>query len=200
MPTTAPIPCNKIDEISLTSHPPERDRRFRRQPAQAGGCCCSCCCCCCLHSIGGIVGALVGASFFTRKKKPHWEENVPGHPPRETWVSLDESEDLQSQDGYAYSPKKKSPSAVAIFWWTVLILFILSGIFSLGGIAVDGWFGAILIFPAIELVAVLIALGIVGAVAGPDMRTHLRELGGIALGIFLGAGIGILIMLPLFNN
>jgi hypothetical protein len=44
--------------VRLTAHPPERHRR-------AGPvilpCACCCCCCCCLHSVGSVIGGLVGS-------------------------------------------------------------------------------------------------------------------------------------------
>lgn len=44
--------------IRLTAHPPERHRRG--EPViLASGCCC--CCCCCLHSLGGLIGAIIGS-------------------------------------------------------------------------------------------------------------------------------------------
>jgi hypothetical protein len=39
---------------------PERARGNSPVPAQAGSCCCSCCCCC-LHTVGGVIGGLVGS-------------------------------------------------------------------------------------------------------------------------------------------
>src|SRR4051794_15551797 len=48
-----------IAAIVMVAHAPERRRRGV-VPAQAGGCCC-CCCCCCLHTVGGLVGALIAS-------------------------------------------------------------------------------------------------------------------------------------------
>ena len=49
--------------IQIEVHTPERRRR--RGVTVCAGCCC---CCCCLHTVGGLIGALVGAGF--RKKDP----------------------------------------------------------------------------------------------------------------------------------
>ena len=48
---------------------PER-RRGTTTLAQAGcGCgCCCCCCCCCLHSVGGVVGALLVSGSETEEE------------------------------------------------------------------------------------------------------------------------------------
>ena len=44
--------------VEFHKHPPER----RRGIGASGYCCCgSCCCCCCLHSLGGLVGAAAGS-------------------------------------------------------------------------------------------------------------------------------------------
>src|SRR4051812_49179151 len=67
------------DDFTLTSHPPGRRRRHSA-PAQAGpGCCC--CCCCCLHTVGSVVGAIVGPKFGNKPKEwshlalmDYWED------------------------------------------------------------------------------------------------------------------------------
>jgi hypothetical protein len=46
--------------IHVTVHPSERQRLRPAAPAQAGSCC-SCCCCCCLHSVGSLVGSIIGS-------------------------------------------------------------------------------------------------------------------------------------------
>jgi hypothetical protein len=44
--------------ITVVAHSGERRQRRPTMQAQAGqGCCC--CCCCCLHSVGGLIGALI---------------------------------------------------------------------------------------------------------------------------------------------
>jgi hypothetical protein len=44
--------------VEMTTHPPERGRA-RGSVVLPSGCCC--CCCCCLHSLGSLVGAIVGS-------------------------------------------------------------------------------------------------------------------------------------------
>jgi hypothetical protein len=44
--------------IKLTAHPPERARQ-RGSVTLPVGCCC--CCCCCLHTLGGLIGGIVGS-------------------------------------------------------------------------------------------------------------------------------------------
>src|SRR5262245_61126615 len=51
--------------ITVTAHPPER----QRQPGSVTlPCGCCCCCCCCLHSIGGLVGGLIGTAREVRPR------------------------------------------------------------------------------------------------------------------------------------
>jgi hypothetical protein len=185
MPATAPTTLCEADEIVLTSHPPERDRRFRRQPAQAGGCCCCCCCCCCLHSVGGLLGAALGASMFARPDEVEDHE-----PPRPT---LDE--DDRDEPSPRRTPREEgSLSGVTVFWLATLVGCILCAAGSGEGILILA-----LGLPAIEFGAVILALLVVGFARLPDSGYQMRRVGGIALGAFLGTLIGILVMLPLFN-
>jgi hypothetical protein len=45
-------------EVTLTAHPPERPRNPTSVTLPCG---CCCCCCCCLHTIGGLIGGIVGS-------------------------------------------------------------------------------------------------------------------------------------------
>jgi hypothetical protein len=51
---TGPAP----DAVEMTAHPPER-RRHGGAVVLPCGCCC--CCCCCLHSLGSLIGGIVGS-------------------------------------------------------------------------------------------------------------------------------------------
>ncbi len=51
-----------LAEITLQSHPPERQKRG--VILACGGCSC-CCCCCCLHSLGSLVGGIYGTLALT---------------------------------------------------------------------------------------------------------------------------------------
>jgi hypothetical protein len=46
------------EAIEVTAHPPERGRGGRPVVLPSG---CCCCCCCCLHSLGSLVGGIVGS-------------------------------------------------------------------------------------------------------------------------------------------
>lgn len=59
-----PSPANPAAgaRIAVIAHPPEH-RRSRNPVIMNCGCSC---CCCCLHSVGGVVGAIVGLALANR--------------------------------------------------------------------------------------------------------------------------------------
>jgi hypothetical protein len=62
--------------IHVQVHPGERGRR--RGVVLNAGCCC-CCCCCCLHTIGGVLGAMLGSAPAPGGSLPqHWVPPSPG--------------------------------------------------------------------------------------------------------------------------
>src|SRR5260370_42138891 len=57
------IPIMKTADIpTIECHPPERRRRTGIRMCH--GCCC--CCCCCLHTVGGILGAVIAPKLGGR--------------------------------------------------------------------------------------------------------------------------------------
>src|SRR5690349_21292142 len=51
-------PAEPASPIELIAHPPERGQRAGPVVLPCG---CCCCCCCCLHTLGGLIGGLVGS-------------------------------------------------------------------------------------------------------------------------------------------
>src|SRR5262245_61862210 len=127
--------------VRVIAHPPERGPRRPGPPLQAGACCC-CCCCCCLHSIGGIVGAVVAPHVGGRTRPgpylppPPYRDDHEGlrpwsPPPREAVTAEDPLAPAQPLPplGPAEGPPRvalpgSGPSAVSLFWWVLLALVL----------------------------------------------------------------------------
>src|SRR5262245_15858327 len=99
----------KPGEVELRQHPPER-RRAPGVVLPQFGCCC--CCCCCLHSIGGLIGGIVG-SVGTIKQEPKPVD--PDFPFPFRRDELENEPDLLP--------------VVALYW--LLVLFVV-GLYALG--------------------------------------------------------------------
>ncbi len=207
--------------VRVVVHPPERGPRRSSVPAQAGPCCCSCCCCC-LHTLGGLIGAAVASNLAGPPRRsadlplPHaWEgadldlsswtgarrqqeavtrrAPAPPNPPDEAAESLKPNRPVTL---HAFGP-----SAVSLFWRTLLLLAVAGVTFStikIGseGFAVGLWF-LVLILPAVQLGAAILVALILAVSRRPDKRYQLLQIVRIALGVMVGAGAGLMLMVAL---
>jgi hypothetical protein len=162
-------------KIQLVAHPPERGRRSTSLAA-AGSCCC---CCCCLHSLGGVVGAIVGGAKGLRTTVP-------------AGIPTPEVEKIKDQ------VRSASLHTVKVYWLSLLILGILTcivGVLEAGstnpGAGVGGSLIAIaLCLPAGQLVASVMTLIYLNVFPHPRKADSLRRLGKITLFAFIGGLIG----------
>src|SRR3954447_8965677 len=96
--------------VKVTRHPPERRRSGSIVLAMGGGCACTCCCC--LHTLGAVVGAIVGSALPLSPPKQERPENA---------------------------PEKPSPKVAAIFWaLSGLVSLGVLGYFAVSGVAGPG--------------------------------------------------------------
>ena len=171
--------------ITFRAHPPERLVRSLARGHIAGCCCCCCCCCCCLHTVGSIVGAVLGSSFPPMP--------VPGGKGPTAAKLLDDE-----LDGPA--PAAPAPSAVpGMFWWGTLTA---SGLVSLVTVAFQGPTGIpmamvvlVLAFPFVQLGGSLLCALMIARRA--DLRQGAapwKRLGWITLGVVVGGVLGFLVM------
>jgi hypothetical protein len=93
-------------------------------------------------------------------------------------------------------------SAVAIYWWTVLVLVVVVVALSILYSQREGLGGAVLGlalgFPALQLVASLLAALILTASTRADKHAQLMQIGRMTLGMIAGTIIGILAMTCMF--
>jgi hypothetical protein len=153
-----------------------------------------------LHSLGGLIGALVAPAFRSGPRTP-------------------EHADEERQVGPIWSRL----SASGLFWLALLIIVILTTLgatayftlatdgdtFDLPDIATGGRIteglltaGIALIFgmPALELLAAFLVALVLATTPRPDKRRQFWHLGKIVIGIAAGTavGIGIMVSLVLF--
>jgi hypothetical protein len=174
--------------VEVTVHPPERRRRHSSVIA-AQACCC-CCCCCCLHTIGGLIGGLVGSLLHVRPSPP-----------------------VPSQDEDSPFPFRRDEPGPSFTLSAALVYWVLFSLLSLGtflyfllengpGSREPIWagIGTVLVMPGVQLAASLLAV-LVAAVCPrglmPDKRAALVRIGTISLWAFVGGLVGMLLMLPL---
>ncbi len=201
--------------IACERHPPER--RTRRPVTAHCGCCC--CCCCCLHTVGGLIGAAVGSASGAAAP-PAWYEDdvaraaaappaargstsvksaggdVTGEPSRPTALRPEIDEDN-------FDIRRPSQlSAAALFWYISLVAGALGLLYA---IAAGGGSGLLvgvvillLVFPAVQLGAAVIALGVVLFSGRSDSGHQMRQLGKITLGLVIGTLLGVGVMFLLF--
>jgi hypothetical protein len=171
--------CRGKAEVIVTVHPPER--RHRGGVVVPSCACCSCCCCC-LHTIGGLVGAVMGSV----QKIP--ESVAP--PPQEL-----DSPYLQRRD--EIEEENLLPPQL-VYWFTVLVMICAtSGVyFLLDGPTtrpveglLSGAMVALMILPALQLGASLLAAMIL-LLFSPNVSHSMRRLGRITLWSFVGTLIG----------
>jgi len=161
--------------VKFTRHPPERRRSGSIVLAMGGGCACTCCCC--LHTLGAVVGAIVGSALPLSPPKQERSENA---------------------------PEKPSPRVAAIFWaLSGLVSLGVLGYFAVSGGAGpgDNLLGAGLILLVVGIPGAFLAAALVTAIVIPlayqDVGLAFRRLGyifGLALaGFALGTGVMVLV-------
>jgi len=177
-------------DVAVIVHPPERRRR--RSPVIAAQACC-CCCCCCLHTLGGLIGGLVG-SLLRVQSAPT---------PRE----------YDGDDDIPFRRDEMPPT------FTVPAALIYWGLVSLGTmgtfLAIAFWSGTgkvsqsdlltagvvtILILPGVQLgafVVALIAVALCPQTLIPDKSAAVQRVAQIGLWSFVGAiaGLGVMFLL-----
>jgi hypothetical protein len=174
--------ARRYSEIALTAHPPER-RRGGSPVILPCGCCC--CCCCCLHSIGGIVGGLVGTAAPVEQAPRPMDPSFPFPFRRD---ELDEDSPVLP---------------VGMLYWMLVCFGLLAvalwepvvgrgGSFRSDDLVV-GLVVGLLFLPAIQLGASLVAATAV-LFFYPAKRVAAIRLGKITLWSFVGAFIGAAMM------
>jgi hypothetical protein len=181
-----PTPEQSPEPIRLTAHPPERRRRSSVIAAQA---CCCCCCCCCLHTIGGLVGALVG-SVIRLDPTPRYADPDAEFPFRRD----EELPTFVVPASLVYWVVFSLASGLA---WTGYVLYQMSGAPNSQEM-IEGAVILIMLLPVVQLLASILALIVVALLprsVSPDRPVALRRVGFITLWSFVGTMVGTLIML-----
>ena len=162
-------------EVRLLVHPPERGRRSHALAAAAG---CCCCCCCCIHTLGGLIGAGIGA-----KKGISF---VPS------------STDVQVRARETEEVALASRVAIRAYWWSVLIVCLQTVFFCLLENQREGFFVALfaiaLCLTAGQLVASVFAIIYVNVYPPARKREALLRVGKITLWAFTGSLIGSILL------
>jgi hypothetical protein len=156
---------------------PERRRRGTTSLYAPG--CCACCCCCCLHSVGGIIGALVGREIRREKAPVVYTYRV------------DENNNVIP------SPVDPGVSADILFWRILLPLPVV--FFGLLFWLKDGCtaiFLAIIYLPYLQMVSAGITFAVLGVSRRADKNYQIRQLAKVTAGAIVGTVSGLLIMLP----
>lgn len=164
--------------IRFTAHPPER----RRRPAPVIlPCACCSCCCCCLHSLGSLIGGIVGSV------KPL---NLPPREPSDPDFPFPFRRDELDDEGPVL------PAAI-LYWLLVSLLLGVGAAWAYlaGNIRrSDDLFGVfaigIMLLPVPQLGASLLSLVAV-SLFYEDRRAALARIGKITLYSFLGTMIGL---------
>ncbi len=164
-----------MQRVSIERHRPERGSRDAAV-APAGQCCC--CCCCCLHSLGGAIGAVTART----------------QPPKDTPLPT------AAIDGATYEPKY---SAAGLYWTVVFAICAFAAAWNLGIERHPDNAEALLIIalllPFVQLSASLVTALIIAFSRRPGKDVRFRHLGRITARAFLGAMIGLVVMLPLLG-
>jgi hypothetical protein len=197
-PATPPTPPAPVQVIV---YPPERGRRHSSVIA-AQACCC-CCCCCCLHTVGGLVGGLVGSLLRV-------------HATRQQPQDYDEDADIPFRRDEL--PPSFTVPAALVYWGLVslgTLATFLAIAFSAGTgrVTQSDLLGAgvvtILILPVVQLGAFLVALVAVALFPRsllPDRSAAVQRVAHIGLWSFVGTCVGLGVMfllcllLPLFQR
>jgi hypothetical protein len=157
--------------IKVQAVPPER----QRQRSMVVHCGCCCCCCCCLHTVGGLLGAVVAST----------NQQVKPLPPEYRQFVL---------------PAYQSHASTIGLYWGILGLLTLH-ILILG---VPWWrqdnsgIGVVILgMPFIQLVASLLAMFCVLCFARTNKGAKLWVIAVISFGTFVGTLVGIVLMILL---
>jgi hypothetical protein len=196
------------DTPTIECHPPERRRRTDIRMCHG-----SCCCCCCLHTVGGIVGAVIAPKLGGRSTAwshlsliEDWDEEdfEPGPAPgaKADWEAITEKAPTVParpvvSTGAVANIGSAGVSAVSVFWLLTLaasILGTLLGATTGRGGFIIGLVILLLVFPAVQLIcAIIVGVGF-ACTSRPDKWFQLKRLGKLTLGLFLGTVAGILAM------
>lgn len=150
--------------------------------AAAGGCCC--CCCCCLHTVGSIIGA------------------VTAHPPKQP------VDDMLAPPTAVVGTTTAEPKYTVWreYWISTLLLCTVAFplLFLRDVDAKDLTVPAMLlafamILPAVQLGASVVTFVITTTSKRPGKSERLQHLSRITLRAFVGALIGLAMMLPLLT-
>jgi len=171
--------------VRFTTHPPERARRGSPVILPCG---CCCCCCCCLHTIGGLVGGVVGSVLQVARRTRPVDPDFPFPSRRD---ELDEEAPL-------------FPPAM-LYWLLVSFLIGVTCVWTYlanatrGPLAGDpsnlllGLFIAVMILPALQVAASVLATLAIALFYGEKL-TPLMRVGKITLWSFVGTLGGLLLM------
>lgn len=176
------VPAQDPSVIRFTAHPPERGLPGKSVTLAVGGCCC--CCCCCLHTIGGIIGGVTGSL------RPI------DHQPREILdpdfpfpFRRDEEEIIDT----GLPPNLLYWLLVGfLIGLTAVISYVAEGTYNPNSLGV-GLFVAVMILPALQLGASLLAAIAIGLFY-PDRGEALARIGKITWWSFAGSMIGLVAM------
>ena len=184
-------------DFQFTSHPPERYQIENIDPSCAGNCCC--CCCCCLHTLGGLVGALVYSMSETASRK------------KLSQVELDFQENITRGEGSSRNATNAATSeelsASAVYWRSILgvagFALIVCALIMMGNNGASSILGSacivVMVFPAVQVVAGIVSFFVVGFSNKHERSTdRYRQLMRINLGMFVGVTFGSFIMLLLY--
>jgi hypothetical protein len=197
------------DTPTIECHQPERRRRTEIRMCH-GSCCC---CCCCLHTVGGIVGAVIAPKLGGRSTAwshlsliEDWDEEdfQPGPAPGAAadWEAITEKAPTALPRPVLSSSAMPTiasagVSAVSVFWLLTLAASILAALIGAaqgGGGFIVGLVILLLVFPAVQLTcAIIVGVGF-ACTSRPDKWFQLKQLGKLTLGLFLGTVAGILAM------
>lgn len=202
-PTTPP-------SVRLTAHPPERHRRGSSVILASGGCCC---CCCCLHSLGSLLGGIIGSvkhlgpppepprlDFPTPLRANPTETRITTTP-FDTRITAKPADPELPPSFRRDNLEQEGPtmSVTALYWLLVIVLLFLSP-FLIGSSpnTMTDWLLLVLFFlPGFQLGASLLSAIAAGLFYG-DSKAALARVGVITLFSVLGTGIGIGMMFLLF--
>lgn len=159
------------DEVGFVAHPPERRRRSTT--LLSAGCCC--CCCCCVHTLGGIVGAVVGA----RRK------DIPA------------PETLTTPEAVRIEAEKKAANrlVIRVYWLCVTIVAVITCVVCVAVNPNEPIVGPAMVLgflPIGQLVASIMALMYLNVAKPPRERECASRLGRITLMAFFGTILGCL--------
>jgi hypothetical protein len=167
--------------LTIIRHPPEHGPGGTPDVLPAG---CCCCCCCCLHTLGGLIGAVVGSVNPIQAAPVRMSDPDSPFPFRR-----DEFED-----------EGPVMPATALYWLLVVFLIAVTAVWYYVDRGArnpeDILFGlliALMIFPALQLGASLLSL-IAVALFYPSRSMPLKRVGKITLWSFVGTIAGIVFM------